>query len=69
MKEKEIRIVENARIKISATEKEIIIEDRDRFGELRRYVWFKYDEFDMILKVLQDMEIIEDGRINQELKI
>ena len=68
MKEREIRIKENAKMKIVATKKEVIIEDRDRFGELRRYVHFDYDELDAILKELKDMGIIENEKVKKEVK-
>jgi len=68
MKKREIRIKEIAKMKIVATKKEVIIEDRDRFGEVRRYVFFDYKELDAILKELKSMGIIENGRVKEELK-
>ncbi len=68
MIKREIKIKENAKMKIVATKKEVIIEDRDRFGELRRYVHFDYDELDAILKELKGMGIIENGRVKKENK-
>jgi len=61
--ERKINIKEGAKIRIVATDKEIIIEDHDRFGELRREVWFRYSELDAILKELEDIGIIRNGRI------
>jgi len=61
--EREISIKEGAKIRIVVTDKEITIEDRDRFGELRREVWFRYSEFNAILKELEDAGIIRNGRI------
>jgi len=61
--EREINIKEGAKIRIVVTDKEITIEDRDRFGELRREVWFRYSELDAILKELESIGIIENGRV------
>ena len=61
--EREISIKEGAKIRIVVTDKEITIEDRDRFGELRREVWFRYSELDAILKELESIGIIENGRV------